>query len=155
MLALHAFAVSVWPFLAAMVRGVRPLSSLALTSAPLSNISLINSMTITLDLRPELEARLKTTAARAGLSPVKYLEDWIEQIPEVMPDEELATLIAESQEPPKAASTGSLSELFAQWRKEDETSDPDELARRDTELEELKANLNANRAATGEEPLFL
>ena len=112
-------------------------------------------MTITLDLRPELEARLKTTAARAGLSPAKYLEDWIEQIPEVMPDEELAKLIAESQEPPKAASTGSLSELFAQWRKEDETSDPDELARRDTELEELKANLNANRAATGEEPLFL
>ena len=72
-----------------------------------------------------------------------------------MPDDELRKLIAQSREQPSTAHPGSLGELFAQWRKEDETDDPEELARRDADLDELKANLNANRAATSEEPLFL
>ena len=103
------------------------------------------TFTLELGLRPDLEARLRQTAARVGLSPEQYIQEWIEQIPEVMPDEELAKLIETSQEPARREPAGSLAGLFAQWRKEDETSGPEELARRDAELEELKANLNANR----------
>lgn len=72
----------------------------------------------------------------------------------VMPDEELARLIKDSQGAAARVGAGTLAELFERWRQEDETSDPEELARRDTALEELKANLNVNRARSGEEPLF-
>ena len=44
--------------------------------------------------------------------------------------------------------------LFAQWEAEDGTDDPDEIADRVRDWEELKAGLNANRAAGGEPPLF-
>jgi hypothetical protein len=44
--------------------------------------------------------------------------------------------------------------LFAAWAEEDETGDSRELARRDAEWEALKARLNENRVAAGEEPLF-
>ena len=37
-------------------------------------------MTITLDLAPEVEARLKETAARSGLSPEEYLERSLERL---------------------------------------------------------------------------
>jgi hypothetical protein len=50
--------------------------------------------------------------------------------------------------------TRDLGELLAQWAAEDATDDPEELARRDAEWDELKANLNANRAAIGERLLF-
>jgi hypothetical protein len=45
-------------------------------------------------------------------------------------------------------------EIFAQWEAEDAADDADEIARRQAEWETLQANMNANRAATGEEPLF-
>ena len=125
-------------------------------------------MTITLELRPETETRLIETAARVGVSLEQYLADWIEQAPEVkhparpaeapevFQDADLAKLIAETRGtavviPP----TRDLGELLSQWRAEDATDDREELARRDAEWKKLKANLNANRAATGEEPLFL
>jgi hypothetical protein len=45
-------------------------------------------------------------------------------------------------------------ELFAAWAEEDETGDSGELARREAEWEALKAQLNENRVAAGEERLF-
>jgi len=140
-------------------------------------------MTITIDLKPELEARLKHSAEQAGLTPEQYLVGCIELAPavlpieklaeqirqsrifetsEMLPAEELAKLIVQSQETLEepAGTVGvvppiqDLDELFAQWREEDATDDPEELARRDAQLDELKANLNANRAATGGRLLF-
>ena len=73
------------------------------------------AMTVTLDLGSELAARLKTTAARAGLSPAKYLQYWIEQIPEVMPDEELTKLIAASLAHPTAAPGFGISRPVNGW----------------------------------------
>ena len=111
-------------------------------------------MSITLDLRPETEARLKETAERTGLSLEQYLTGWIEQVPEMIPAAELARLIAESDQSLEEGPAENLEELFARWREEDATDDPEELDRRDAALKDLKANLNANRAATGERLLF-
>ena len=36
------------------------------------------------------------------------------------------------------------------WMEEDATNDPEEIRRAEEDLAELKRNLNANRAATGE-----
>jgi hypothetical protein len=44
--------------------------------------------------------------------------------------------------------------LFAAWADEDETEDSEELGRRAAEWEALKARLNENRVAAGEERLF-
>jgi hypothetical protein len=109
------------------------------------------TMTITLELKPEVEERLRENAARVGLPVERYLLNWIEQAPQAPAASTAlpATLPANGDYPP-----GSLAELFAQWQAEDATDDPEELDRRDRELEELKANLNATRAANGEEPLF-
>jgi hypothetical protein len=93
-------------------------------------------MTLNLRLTPEQVARLEAAAEREGLA----TEDFA-----------LKRLLGES---PVSRPPGSLADLFAQWRKEDATDDQGELARRDADLEKLKANLNANRAAAGEKPLF-
>ena len=132
-------------------------------------------MVITLDLKPEIEARVKENAERSGLPLEQYLVECIEQVPAVIstdglaeiirrsqavedPDvlspEELAKLIIQAEELPELGPIGSAAELFAEWRAEDATDDEEELARRDAALAELKANLNANRAATGERLLF-
>jgi len=123
-------------------------------------------MNLTLDLKPDLEARLKETAARAGMSLEQYLAAWLEQIPEPttntrgegpegVQDPELAKLIEETRGTAVViAPVGDLGELLARWRAEDETTDEQELARRDAEWEDLKANLNANRSAAGERLLF-
>jgi hypothetical protein len=48
-----------------------------------------------------------------------------------------------------------LARLFARWEAEDPPSDdPEEIARRRDEFEQLKAAINANRAASGEEPVY-
>jgi hypothetical protein len=47
-----------------------------------------------------------------------------------------------------------LQALFARWAVEDATDDPEEIAARIREWKELKGNMNANRAACGEMPLF-
>jgi hypothetical protein len=111
-----------------------------------------SDMTIKLELKPELEEQLRANAARVGLPVERYLLNWIEQAPQIPtpPTALPATLPGDGNYPP-----GSLTELFAQWQAEDATDDPELLRKADEELEELKANLNATRAANGEEPLFL
>ncbi|HET6386421.1 MAG TPA: hypothetical protein VFJ58_23765 [Armatimonadota bacterium] len=134
-------------------------------------------MTITLDLKPEIEERLRENASGAGLSVEEYLLRIAEQEAATSlelnssaskpPRDSNGTAVGQANRidpaaldrlrlstEPGAYPPGSLAEMFAQWQAEDATDDPEELARRDRELEELKANLNANRAACGDEPLF-
>ena len=114
-------------------------------------------MSITLELRPELETRLRADAARAGVALDQYVVRQIEQTAE-----EAGRISAPLTRPVPVPGrlalgfypAGSLAEAFAQWQAEDATDDPGELRRAEEELDELKANLNANRAATGERPLF-
>ena len=44
--------------------------------------------------------------------------------------------------------------LLNSWLKEDVTDDPEEIRKSEEEYEELKRNLNVNRAATGERLVF-
>jgi predicted DNA-binding protein len=92
-------------------------------------------MTLTIDLTPEVIARLQEAARRQGMEPTVYAQHLIENH---LPDEKDLALAA----------------LMQQWIEEDANADPAETARREAEWEELQANLNANRAATGERLLF-
>ncbi len=84
-------------------------------------------MTFTIALNRDAERRLLEEAARRGLPPATYAAHLIE--------EHLPTLA-----PPT-----SLTEMFREWDAEDATDDPAEIARRDSEFEELKQRINANR----------
>lgn len=92
-------------------------------------------MTLTIQLEPEVEERLRDAAGAQGVEPTEYARRLIE--------EHLPGTRGEA-----------LARLMEQWIEEDATDDPEELEARDREWEELKANLNANRAATGERALF-
>jgi hypothetical protein len=82
---------------------------------------------MTIDLPPDIEARLKGEANRRGLKAEDYAQK----------------LIVEHLPLKKAAS--SLAELFSEWTVEDGTSDPAEIARRNEEVEEFKQAMKQNR----------
>ena len=92
-------------------------------------------MTLTLDLPPEVEAALAEDARRKGTTPTEMiLEDLRERY---VPAQEAALVSPPARNP--------MLDLFAQWAAEDATDDPEEIARRNREWEETKANLEANR----------
>jgi hypothetical protein len=93
-------------------------------------------MTLTLNLTPEEERRVRKAAAR-GFNVEAMLHALIAGLPDAPETQEDRTLA-----------------LIQQWREEDATDDPEELARRDSELAEFKANMNANRTLSGEEPIY-
>ena len=82
---------------------------------------------MTFTIPPELEKQLKAQASRVGLNPDEYARQLIQQaVSHAQPDD--ATL-----------------KLLAQWRAEDETDDPQELARREAEWEEFKQAMNRSK----------
>ncbi len=86
-------------------------------------------MTLTIDIPPETEQRLKNEAARLGVNEAEYARRLIEQsLPPASLEVDRATL-----------------DLLAQWEKEDQTTDPEEISRRNRDFEELKEALNRNR----------
>ena len=99
-------------------------------------------MTLQIELTPEEEARLLAAAEVQGLDPVECAR-------RVLHDH--LPLLRSAEKPTAKDPTIAL---FEEWEAEDATDDPEEIARRIQEWEELKAGLNANRAATGERLLF-
>jgi hypothetical protein len=90
-------------------------------------------MTLTINIPPETVQRLRHEAARLGVDEGECAKRLIESgLPHDVPDVDQATL-----------------DLLVKWDKEDETSDPVEIARRTQEFEELKTALNQNRVETG------
>jgi hypothetical protein len=86
-------------------------------------------MTVILDISPDLETRLREKAARRG----QVLSDYL-------------LSLAEADSPPLPdASADPAPALFAQWAAEDATDDPEELAWRNREGDELMASLRENR----------
>lgn len=91
-------------------------------------------MTLMLDLTPELEERLRQEALRRGVAPEDYARDLLKQhVPHSRP----------------AGPADSLKALFASWAAEDQTDDPEEIARRQRDWEELARNLDRNRVESG------
>ncbi len=80
-------------------------------------------MTVTLELKPDLDRRLRQLARASGLAIEAYLVNLIET--------------AAPNRRNKAAV-----ELLGEWAEEDATSDPEELEAREGEWESLKAGLN-------------
>jgi hypothetical protein len=92
-------------------------------------------MTLKIELSPEIEARLRLEANRNGVDSTEY-----------------ARRLIESQLP----STGgaALADLMQSWIAEDATDEAEEINAREAELQEFKARMNSNRAATGERPVY-
>ena len=95
--------------------------------------------TVSLELRPEELAALRHHAEAEGVDIETVVHRLIAQIvPSPTPETRELT---EKQK-------GGIAPMQA-WRREDETDDPEALAERNRELEELKANLNRWRAEEG------
>ena len=90
-------------------------------------------MTLTLNLRPELEVQLQQEAAKEGVAPEEFAVQTLEQ--------RLQT-----------ARNQAAIELLRRWREEDATEDPAEREARQTEWEVFAAAMNENRA--GERKLY-
>jgi uncharacterized protein YhaN len=88
-------------------------------------------MTITVQIPPEAEARLRSAAAQLGVDAAEYAQRLIEQ--------GLSQLCAASP-----AADRATAELLARWDAEDATSDPAEIARRQQEWEEFRNSMNTN-----------
>lgn len=109
-------------------------------------------MTVTLELRPEEVAVLRdhaqADASRTGGSRIETvsLEAVLQRI--------AAQLPAGAERPPLTDKQKAAVALMNAWREEDQTDDPEELARRDQELEDFKANMNRWRAEEGRLPVY-
>jgi hypothetical protein len=86
-------------------------------------------MTLTIELAPETERRLRRNALANGKSVQEYLLHLLSELPEApTPSEYEATLA-----------------LFQQWADEDAALTPEEAAREDADWQRIEANLQANR----------
>ncbi|MBI3946117.1 MAG: hypothetical protein HY321_09380 [Armatimonadetes bacterium] len=92
-------------------------------------------MTVTIDLPPGAQARLERTARARGVDVAGCARQIIEAGLATGPHQALADLVQA-------------------WREEDMMADRAERNAREAEWQELKSNLNANRAAAGERVLF-
>lgn len=94
---------------------------------------------MTLTLTPNTEARLLALAERRGQTPEAVIDAVIEREVEA---EKPALTAASALTTPHLSPTAAL---FAQWAEEDKTDDPEEIARRQQEGDELLARLQENR----------
>ena len=98
-------------------------------------------MTLLIELTDQEEARIAAAARLKGIPREQFVRELvIERLPSL-------SNTAEGVEDTTA-------QLFKQWDDEDACMTSEEIVSAIAEWEELKANLNASRAVTGEEPLF-
>lgn len=94
-------------------------------------------MTLVLDLTPEEEQRIQ--GARAiGIDVDALIKGVIAALPVGIPE----------------SSRNRTEELFAQWEAEDADMTPEEIVAEVADWEAFKQRVNANRAETGERPIF-
>jgi len=92
-------------------------------------------------LKPITEARLLALAARRGQTPEALLDAVIERESHEIDLHEINPSASISKETLTAGYADPTLVLFAQWAEEDKTGDPEELARRQQEGDELLENL--------------
>lgn len=104
-------------------------------------------MTVTLELRPEEVTALSRRARAEGVDIEAVLHRLVAQIT-------LPPALEAQEKPELTEKQKGLAALLQSWREEDQTDDPEELAERDRELEEFKANINRWRAEEGRPPAY-
>ena len=105
-------------------------------------------MRLTIELTPGQGAQLVAAARAEGLEPPTLACKLVtEHLPAV-------TTTSEQPTPVIDAENQAAIDLLQSWMREDATDDPEEIRCAEEEVEQLKRNLNANRAATGERPVF-
>ena len=93
---------------------------------------------MTLTLTPTTEARLLALAQRRGQTPEAVIDAFVaREVAEGKP-------VRPEDAAPVARSLSPTAALFAKWAEEDKTDDPEELARRQRDGDELLAALQAN-----------
>jgi hypothetical protein len=106
-------------------------------------------MQVTIELTPQQGEHLQQTAQAEGLDLATLVQrlvtEHVPTTPASPPDSSSSTI----SEKNKAAIA-----MLQSWIAEGLTADPEEVRQAEAEVEELKRNLNANRAATGERPVF-
>ncbi len=96
-------------------------------------------MTVTLNLKPEVEAQIAQKAAAEGTEVSDYLEKMIEHTIKPGPR------VVYSQE--QLAKNQAALAMLEEWDKEDKTDDPEEIARRQADWEEFKKGMNENHTS--------
>ena len=96
-------------------------------------------MTVTLNLKPELEAQITRKAEAEGTAIADYLERVIQETLESEPR------VIYSQE--QLAKNQAALAMLREWREEDKTDDPEEIARRHAEWEEFKKGMNEHHTS--------
>jgi len=96
-------------------------------------------MTVTLNLKPEVEAKIAQKAAAEGAEISDYLERMIEGTIKPGPP------VVYSQE--QLAKNQAALAMLEEWDREDETDDPEEIARRQVQWEEFKRGMNENHTS--------
>jgi len=104
-------------------------------------------MTLHIEFAPQTEAWINAEAQHRSLLPVDLVRRVIE---------ERAANSAPANHPPPVVDAGNIAAIAYLDRKlkEDATDDPEEIRKADEELDELRRNLNANRAASGKRLVF-
>lgn len=96
-------------------------------------------MTVILNLKPEVEAEIAQKAAAEGTGVSDYLEKMIEET--VKPEPR----VVYSQE--QLAKNQAALAMLEEWDREDETDDPEEIARRQAEWEQFKEGMNESHTS--------
>jgi hypothetical protein len=100
---------------------------------------------IALDFSPNEETQILAVAHQVGLAPAEYV---MKLVKDHLPLVQTVSAPAVSKE-----NTAAIAQLQA-WLDEEATDDPGEIRQAEDELRELMQNLNRNRTATGERPVF-
>ncbi len=98
-------------------------------------------MTVTLDLKPEIEAEVTRQANAQGVALSEQIDRLVAEALRRQPP--LAPLSAEAQREKNQRAQA----VLRQWRAEDKTDNPEEIVCRQTEWEAFKAGMNQNHTS--------
>lgn len=96
-------------------------------------------MTCTLDISREQEEALRLRASRLGLDLSGYLARLID---------------ADTGDDGGSEENRQAMQLIRAWQADDEAMSPEDAVKAEADWQELRAGLNANRAAIGARPMF-
>ena len=118
-------------------------------------------MILTLDFTPQATAWIDAQARQRGLQPAEFILALVdERIPfengiHTAPADPIPATVPSAQEIPRIDEESARAiAMLNRYAEEDATDDPEEIRKSEEEYEELKRNLNANRAITGNLPVF-